>query len=68
MHPQVARTRSQVAVAHRRGNPDEIASARRDLAAAKLEDYIKRVVDNAPPLSEAQKASLASLIRGGAAA
>lgn len=64
MHPHVARTRALVAVAHRRGNPEEIACAQRDLAAAKLEDYIRRTVDAAPPLSESQRDRLVAVLRG----
>lgn len=38
----------------------------RELAAAKLEDYIRRVVDAAPPLTPAELDRLAMLLRGGA--
>lgn len=37
----------------------------RDLAAARLEDYIVRVVGTAPPLTNAQRDRLASLLWGG---
>lgn len=52
-------------------NPDDtakIAAARRDLAAAKLADYIERVVSEAPDLSTEQREKLAQLLRGGVAA
>lgn len=52
-------------------NPDDtakIAAARRDLAAAKLADYIERVVSEAPDLSDQQREKLAQLLRGGVAA
>lgn len=53
-----------------RHRPDsiELLAARRDLAAAKLADYIARVVDAAPPLTPAQRDRLALLLRGGDAA
>ena len=50
-------------------HPDDLArldGARRDLAAAKLEDFIKRTVDAAPPLTAAQRDKLALLLQGGA--
>jgi len=43
-------------------NKDELA---RDYAAAKLEDYITRTVNAAPPLTPAQRDQLAMLLRGG---
>jgi len=45
--------------------PDRILDARRDLAAAKIEDYIAKVVDAAPPLNAEQRDRLALLLRGG---
>ena len=44
---------------------ERIEAARRDLAAEKLEEYIKRVVALSPPLTPEQKARLSILIRGG---
>lgn len=67
MHPKVARSRSAVAVAVRRGDALAAVEARRDLAAAKLEDYITRTVDAAPPLDDATRDRLALLLRGTAA-
>ncbi len=49
----------------RKPNADAL---RRDLAAVRLEDYIKRVVDSAPPLSSEQRDRLALLLRSGSAA
>lgn len=37
----------------------------RDYAAERLADYIKRTVDEAPPLTPAQRDRLAMLLRGG---
>lgn len=67
MHADIARARSRKAVAHRRGDEHAIVEAGRDLAAAKLEDYIRRTVESAPPLTPEQRDRLAVLLRGGAA-
>lgn len=66
--PEVAKTRSRVAVASRRGDTLSLADARRDLAAAKIADYIERVVGEAPDLSGQQRDRLALLLRGSDAA
>lgn len=44
-------------------DPD-LERARRDLRAARLEEYIRRTVDAAPPLSVEQKDRLAALLTG----
>jgi hypothetical protein len=49
----------------RTGDSALVEDARRDYAAAKLADYIKRTVDAAPPLSPEQRERLAALLRGG---
>ena len=67
MHPKVAKTRSAVGVAARRGDPLAVSEARREHAAAKLEDYIERTVAAAPPLSPAVQDRLCLLLRGGSA-
>jgi hypothetical protein len=41
----------------------ELVTARQDLKAARLEDYIRKTVDAAPPLTDDQRARLASLLR-----
>lgn len=46
----------------------ELVAARRDLAAAKLEEHIERALASAPPLSDAQRERLASILSGGASA
>ncbi len=46
-------------------DPDLLA-ARRDLRAARAEDYIQALVDAAPPLSQEQRDDLALLLRGAA--
>jgi len=65
INPDVARQRSRVAVAHRQHDPAAITVARRDLAEAKLADYITRTVDAAPALTTDQRDRLAALLRGG---
>ncbi len=43
--------------------PQALIDARRELAAAKLEAYIARVVASAPPLTEEQQRQLSTLLR-----
>lgn len=61
--------RAKVAALSRDRSPDdpELVSARQSLKAARLEDYIRRTVDAAPPLLPEQRDRLAVLLRGGAA-
>lgn len=63
MHPNVAKARSLKAVAHRRGDQAAILEAGRELAAAKLEVYIQRTIESAPPLTPEQRDRLAGLLR-----
>ena len=62
---QQARNRVGTYARHRPGSPEHEA-ARRELAAEKLAAYIRRVVDEAPPLSPEQRDRLAVLLRGDA--
>lgn len=65
--PCAARTRHARAAALQRFHPekvDRIVGAERDAAAIMLEDHIRRVVDDAPPLTAEQHDRLASLLRG----
>lgn len=64
MTPTVARSTLGAVQRHHSDRPDLIAQARRNLAAAKLEDYIKRVVDAAPPLTVEQRSRLTVLLAG----
>ena len=48
-------------------NDPDLLDARRELRAARLEDYIRRTVDAAPPLTDDQRDRLALLLRGGGA-
>ena len=50
-----ARNRLGVTIRHHGSDPQRVSAARRDLAAAKLEEYIKRTVESAPPLTAAQR-------------
>ena len=43
-------------------DPD-LVNARRDLAAAKLDAYIQKVVAEAPPLTDEQRDRIAALLR-----
>lgn len=66
MASEVLQAKSRLGVASRRHDPEEIAEARRDLAAAKLAQYVERVVAEAPPLSPEQADRIAALLRGAA--
>lgn len=52
----------------RSADDPDLVNARRDLAAAKISDYIQRVVSDAPQLTDEQRARCASLLSGGDAA
>ncbi len=62
----VTKARSRVANTAKNHPTDveAITEARRDLAVAKIEAYVKRVVDAAPPLTDEQRDRLALLLRG----
>ena len=47
----------------RTGDPSQSVAARREYAAAKIEDYVRRTVDAAPPLTDEQRSRLATLLR-----
>ena len=61
--------RARVAgLSHARSADDpELLAAKIDLKAARVEDYIRKVVDSAPPLTPSQRDRIAVLLRGGAA-
>lgn len=56
------RLQAQNAAAQRWDRPDKDEVAR-DYTAARLADYIKRVVDEAPPLTAEQRDKLSALLR-----
>jgi hypothetical protein len=60
-----ARGRHNALKRYRDADDPVVANAERDLRAAKLEDYIRKVVDQAPPLTPEQADRLAALLRGG---
>jgi hypothetical protein len=57
--------RVALARAHKKGDPDAIAEARRDYIARRLEDQIRAVVDGAPPIPLERRARLAALLLPG---
>lgn len=59
----VLQAKSRLGTASRWGTPGEVEDARRDLAAAKIEQYVASVVADAPPLTDAQRDRLAGIIR-----
>jgi hypothetical protein len=60
---QLAKARSQVAVAHRKKDPQAIQAARQDFAAAKIEAYIEKTLAAAPELEPEQLTKLAELLK-----
>jgi hypothetical protein len=65
----ITNTRSRVAVAARRhkkkpseGTAEALATARKDLAAAKIEAYVARVIADSGPLTDEQRAKLAVVL------
>ncbi|MCI1788621.1 MAG: hypothetical protein LKI58_11280 [Actinomyces sp.] len=67
MSQQVQSARGKLGAAARRGTAADVTTARRDLAAAKIEDYVSRVVAEAPPLTPAQRDRIAALVKAGGA-
>ncbi len=63
-----ARGRFGQAMRRHRDDPKLIETAQRDLAVAKIADYIQATVDAAPPLTVDQRERLVVLLRGGGAA
>nr|WP_298984780.1 hypothetical protein [uncultured Micrococcus sp.] len=65
MSTAVLRERGRVASLTRSRPADDpqLIEARRDLAAAKLDAYVKRVLAEAPPLTDAQRDRIAALLR-----
>jgi hypothetical protein len=61
---RAASTRLAALSRHRPADDPEVAEAGRDLRAAQLEDHVRRIVDQMPPLSADQKARLMVLLWG----
>ena len=66
MEPKQRQARARVA-AHKRHHPNdhETVELARDFKAERLAEYVQRVVDSAPPLTQTQRDKLALLLRGG---
>ena len=65
----VERARHASLTRSRTADDPDLLAARRDLRAARLEDYISKTLAEAPPLTDEQKSALAALLlRGGGTA
>lgn len=60
-------TRSQIAVKKRHDPTADVTALRQQLKAERLEDYIRKTVQEAPPLTDEQRRRLAALLTSGAA-
>lgn len=58
-------TRSKIAHIKKADPTADVTELRRQLKAERLEDYIRRVVDEAPPLTPEQRDRLTALLTGG---
>lgn len=67
--PAVAKARAQVAAIRRHRAPDDpaLAEAQQNLRAAKLEDHVRKVVAEAPPLSHDARDRIVAILRSGVA-
>jgi hypothetical protein len=63
--PATAHHRARVGALSRDRQPNdpEFLAAKRDLAAANIENYVTRVLAAAPPLTDEQRCRLAELLR-----
>lgn len=60
-------TRSQIATTKKADPEADVTDLRRQLKAERLEDYVRRTVDGAPPLTSQQRERIARLLLGGGA-
>lgn len=62
---EVFHQRGRLAALTRSRTPEdpELLSARRNLAAAKLREYVARTIAQAPPLTDAQREEIAAMLR-----
>ncbi|MEZ5150698.1 hypothetical protein [Rhodococcus zopfii] len=67
LSPAARSKRAKIAALSRDREPNdpELLETRRDLRALKLEEYVTRVVAEAPPLTDEQRERIASLLRAG---
>lgn len=63
--PTLAHHRAVHANAVLRGDDEAAAEAKRSLNATRLEEYIRRVVNDAPALTDEQRHRLAAILHGG---
>lgn len=60
----VLAARAALGVASRRRDAEAVARARQELASAKVEAYVEKALAEAPPLTDAQKDRLVSILSG----
>lgn len=65
--PDISYERGRVGALSRSRQPNdpELIAARRNLKALKLEEHIRRVIAEAPPLTDEQRQRIAGLLRAG---
>jgi hypothetical protein len=62
--PRTASAKGRLVRAHRRPiDPAEVEDRRRDLAAAKIADYVEKILRDAPELTAQQRTDLVVLLR-----
>lgn len=62
MSTDVLKARSRIGVASRRGTPEDVAEARRDYRAVKLEQAAREAAEALPPLTDAQARRIAQIL------
>lgn len=69
LSPAAARERGKIAALSRSRQSDdpELIEARRNLRALRLEEYVTRIVAEAPPLTDEQRERIAALLHAGGA-
>lgn len=70
LSPEARRERARIASLSRSRTADDpdLVTARRNLAAVRLQDHITATLATAPPLTDEQRRRLAGLFTGGASA
>jgi hypothetical protein len=64
MSSRALKARNELGVACRH-HPEQIPEKRRNLAEAKIVDYIEKIISEAPPLTDEQRDRIAGLLRAG---
>lgn len=59
---EARRAQGRHGAAVRHGTPEQIEAAARDHATAKIIDYVRRTVDNAPALTDEQRNRIAAAL------